>query len=253
LAFGDFDYNRFCLLSVTLVTELARAFPEQPMVALQKIDRWVERFPFLRTLPAGDFAKIAESVKFPVLQAGEIAYQQDWDCPNFIMCIEGRTRVYKTTGAGREVLLYKVESGGTCVLTTQCLLSESKFPAESLAEERTELATLPKAHFHRFMTELPRFRDHVMTDYTRLLGLMFTFIDTVALATVEQRLARRILAEADATRTVAKTHQQLAADIGSVREIVSRHLGDWERRGWIASQRGRIHILDRHALASRQA
>ena len=103
------------------------------------------------------------------------------------------------------------------------------------------------------MAELPHFRDYVMGDYTSLLGLMFTFIDTVALATVEQRLARRILAEADATWTVAKTHQQLAADIGSVREIVSRHLGDWERKGWIKSNRGRIQVLDSHALASRQA
>ncbi|MGP8233213.1 MAG: Crp/Fnr family transcriptional regulator [Methylovirgula sp.] len=223
------------------------------MVEVRKIDRWVERFPFLGTLAAKDFAQITEAVKFPVLEEGQIAYQQDWECPNFIMCIDGRTRVYKTTGTGREVLLYKVEGGGTCVLTTQCLLSNSKFPAESVAEARTELATLPKAVFHRFMAELPHFRDYVMGDYTSLLGLMFTFIDTVALATVEQRLARRILAEADATWTVAKTHQQLAADIGSVREIVSRHLGDWERKGWIKSNRGRIQVLDSHALASRQA
>ncbi|QXX75032.1 Transcriptional regulator SdrP [Methylovirgula sp. HY1] len=223
------------------------------MAESRKIDRWVEGFPFLRALEADQFAKLAKVVQFPVLEIGQVAYQQDWECPNYIMCVEGRTRVYKTSGAGREVLIYKVEGGGTCVLTTQCLLSNSNFPAESVAETRTELAILPKSHFHKFMAEIPAFRDYVIADYTRLLGMMFSLIDTVAFATTEQRLARRLLAEAAERRVVDKTHQQLASDIGTVREIVSRHLGDWERKGWVISNRGQIQIVDKSALASRQA
>jgi CRP/FNR family transcriptional regulator len=223
------------------------------MVESRRIDRWVDRFPFIGELAADEFAKFAEVVQFPVLEAGQIAYRQEWECPNYIMCIDGRTRVFKTNNAGREVLIYKVESGGTCVLTTQCLLSNTNFPAESVAEARTELATLPKSSFHKFMAEIPAFRDFVIGDYARLLGTMFSLIDTIAFATIEQRLARRLLVEAAETHVVDKTHQQLASDIGSVREIVSRHLGDWERRGWIKSNRGQVQILDKSALASRQA
>ena len=91
-----------------------------------------------------------------------------------------------------------------------------------------------------------------MSDYTKLLASLFTLVDEVAFAPLEQRLARRLLAEADATQKVAKTHQQLADDVGSVREMVSRHLGEWERAGWVRTGRGQIEIVDRYALATRR-
>ena len=82
---------------------------------------------------------------------------------------------------------------------------------------------------------------------------MFSFVDALAFQTTEQRLAGRVLVDAGETMIVGKTHQQLASDIGSVREIVSRHLGDWERRGWVSSSRGQVKIIDWSALASRRA
>jgi CRP/FNR family transcriptional regulator len=218
----------------------------------RRIELWKRRFPPVAALPNDDFARIARVIHFPTLAAGQVAYEQEGACENYLMCIEGRTRITKMSSAGREMLLYKVEDGGTCVLTTQCLLSRTNFPAESVAEARTELAAIPAAWFYRFMAEIPAFRDMVIADYTKLLGAMFSFVDAVAFATVEQRLARRLLIEAGETMKVGKTHQQLASDVGSVREIVSRHLGEWERHGWVRNGRGQIQILDRTALASRQ-
>ena len=217
-----------------------------------KIEQWRRKFPAVASLRPEDFARIASVLHFPVLDAGQVAYEVDGPCANYLMCIEGRTRITKTSAAGREMLLYKVEDGGTCVLTTQCLLSRTNFPAESVAETRTELAAVPARWFHAFMADIPAFRDFVIADYTRLLGAMFSFVDTLAFTTVEQRLARRLLAEAGETTTVDKTHQQLASDVGSVREIVSRHLGDWERSGWVRNGRKQVVILDRAALASRR-
>ena len=216
------------------------------------ITRWAERFPFVAALPPDDFARVARVLHFPVLEAGAVAYELDGACDNYLMCVEGRTRVTKSSSSGREMLLYKVQDGGTCVLTTQCLLSRTNFPAESVAESRTTLAAVPASWFYTFMAEIPAFRDFVIADYTKLLGTMFSFVDTLAFATVEQRLARRLLAEAGETLIVAKTHQQLASDVGSVREIVSRHLGEWERAGWVETGRGQVRIVDRAALASRQ-
>ena len=223
------------------------------MIQTKTIDRLVDRFPFLSSLPDAHFSRLTQVLHFPVLEAGQIAYEQDGACENYLMCIEGRTRITKTSMGGREMLLYKVEDGGTCVLTTQCLLSRTNFPAESVAEARTELAAVPASWFYTFMAEMPAFRDFVIADYTKLLGAMFSFVDTIAFATIEQRLARRLLAEAGATAMVGKTHQQLASDVGSVREIVSRHLGEWERNGWVRNSRGQIEILDRAALASRRS
>lgn len=102
------------------------------------------------------------------------------------------------------------------------------------------------------MAEMPASRDFVIADDTKLLGSTFAFVDTLAFTTVEQRLARRLLVETGETLVVAKTHQQLASDVGSVREIVCRHLGEWERAGWVETNRGSVRIVDRAALASRQ-
>lgn len=219
----------------------------------RRVDRWVETFPFLTALERQDFAQLAEVVQFVTLESGQIAYREEGECSNYLMCIDGRTRIFKTNSAGREMLIYKVEGGGTCALTTQCLLSNRNFPAESVAEDPTELAVISKPHFHRFMSEIPAFREFVLSDYTRLLSSMFLLIDSVMFASVEQRLARRLLVDAAESRTIEKTHRELAADIGSVREIVSRHLGEWERSGWVKNRRGKVEILDKRALASLRA
>lgn len=219
----------------------------------RNVDRLVAHFPVLRAVPGEHLSQIEAVLHFPVLEPGAVAYEQGGECANYLMCLNGRTRVFKLSPAGRELLIYKVEAGGTCVLTTQCLLTRTHFPCESIAEERTELAAISAAHFYRLMAEAPTFRDFVIADYTKLLGSMFSFLDTVTFASLEQRLARRLIADANAAHIVDKTHQQLASDVGSVREVVSRHLGEWERHGWVRTGRGQIEILDVSALASRQA
>jgi CRP/FNR family transcriptional regulator, anaerobic regulatory protein len=229
---------------------LAQASSTSSMSPSMQIERWFARFPLLTALPAPELTALAQSVCFRRLDAGDVAYEQDATCPNYLMCIEGLTRVFKISEAGREMLIYKVEGGGTCVLTTQCLLTGARFPAQSTAESPTELAAIPAPLFHGFMAGSPAFRALVMSDYTRLLSGLFSLIDEVAFAPLHQRLARRLLAEADEQGRVAKTHQQLADDVGSVREMVTRRLGEWERAGWVRTSRGRIEVRDAAALAA---
>lgn len=219
----------------------------------QQIDRWVARFPVLGDIDATHRRLLFDQAAFPVMEAGDVAYEEHWECPNYLMCLDGLTRVFKVSSAGREMLIYKVGPGGTCVLTTQCLLSGGTFPAQSVAEARTELAAVPALVFRRMMAESPPFSAFVIADYTRLLASLFSLVDEVAFAPLEQRLARRLLAEADGRHIIVKTHQQLADDVGSVREMVSRHLGEWERAGWVRTGRGHVEILDRSALAMRRA
>ena len=214
------------------------------------IERWMDHFPALGNMNPEHLVTAREAVRFAELASGEVAYHQGWECPNYVMCIEGRTRVFKSSGLGREILIYRVSAGETCVLTTSCLLAGGTFPAESVAETPARLACLPAKTFHHLMMASPPFRRFVLDDYARLLNSMISLIDEVTFNSLDERLARRLLAEADAQGAVLKTHQQLALDLGSVREVVSRYLGEWERAGWIRTTRGRIEILSRADLAS---
>ncbi len=216
-------------------------------------DQWFALFPDVAAME-NEHRKLAlDSVQFPQLDQGEIAYLQGWECQNYLMCLEGQTRVFRTSNSGREVLIYRVTSGSTCVLTTQCLLTGGTFPAESNAESKVRLAALPAATFRHLMSTSPNFRNFVLNDYARLLGDMFALLEDVAFKNLDQRLAGRLLAEADPDGIVKKTHQQLAYDIGSARKVVSPHLATWERNGWVTTARGSIQILDRsarHVLAN---
>lgn len=165
------------------------------------------------------------------------------------MCIEGQTHVFKTSESGREILLYQVGPGETCVLTTSCLMAGSSFPAESTAETDVLLAALPARAFHRLMGASPRFRKFVLDNYGDLLSSLIMLVDEVAFASLDLRLARRLLAEAKEQGVVAKTHQQLALDLGSVREVIRRYLAEWERMGRVQASRGSIEVRDRSALA----
>lgn len=222
------------------------------MTLSHTLDRLVAHFPALAGLSPEHRGLVGAHVQFPTLKPGDVAYEPDWPCPNYLMCLEGRTRVFRMSESGREVLIYKVAAGGTCVLTTQCLLTDGTFPAGSIAETETTLAAVPAATFRQLMADSIPFRTLVMADYTKLLASLFALVDEIAFAPLEQRLARRLLADSDGKEIVVKTHQQLADDVGSVREMVSRHLGEWERAGYVRTGRGQIEILDRYALAARR-
>jgi CRP/FNR family transcriptional regulator, anaerobic regulatory protein len=212
--------------------------------------RWLAAFPELPELDAEHRAEMLENIQFNRLSEGDIAYRQGQTCHAYVMCVDGRTRVFKTSESGREILLYEVGPGQTCVLTTSCLMAGSPFPAESTAESDVLLAALPAPVFHRLMTASVPFRQFVLNNYGDLLSSLITLVDEVAFASLDLRLARRLLAEADDKGVVAKTHQQLALDLGSVREVISRYLGEWERMGWVHASRGSIEVLNRPALSS---
>jgi CRP/FNR family transcriptional regulator, anaerobic regulatory protein len=216
-------------------------------------DRWLDLFPALKDLAPEDMSLACGHVRFPEIEQGGIAYRQGWECPNYVMCIEGGTRTFKTSSAGRELLIYRVAAGGTCVFTTQCLLAGGTFPAESTAETPTRLAVLPAGTFHELMKNSAPFRHFVLDDYANLLASMISLVDEVAFSSLDERLAGRLLSEADSEGLVSKTHQQIALDLGSVREVISRYLAEWERAGWIKTARGRIEIVDRSALARYRA
>jgi CRP/FNR family transcriptional regulator len=214
------------------------------------IARWLTVFPELAKLEPETKETLFDVTQFQRLRRGDVVYYQGQLCRNYVMCIEGQTRVFKTSESGREIMLYQVGAGETCVLTTSCLIAGNPFPAESNAQADALLAAIPADVFHQLMSSSPKFRNYVLSNYGDLLSSLIMLVDEVAFASLDLRLARRLLAEAEDTNVISKTHQQLALDLGSVREVVSRYVSEWERLGWVRSSRGSIEVLNRGALAA---
>ncbi len=218
------------------------------MKKAEYVNQWLELFPALKELEAAELDMLKSVVSFKQLAKGEIAYQPGWDCSNYLMCLGGQTRVYRSSESGREILLYRVATGQTCVLTTSCLMGETTFPAESIAEQDTLLAAIPESDFNKLMAMSVKFRSFVHDNYGNLLSELILLVNEVAFSRIDIRLARYLLKVADNSNTIHTTHQKLAMDMGSVREVISRHVNEWERQGWIDSQRGKIVLLDREKL-----
>ncbi len=207
---------------------------------------WLNQFPELSSLepPARELlAKHARIVEAPV---GTIGYREGGACGVYVMRLAGQSRVYKMSVSGREILLYRVGPGETCVITTTCLLGNSDYPASSVVEEAIRDVIVPAAAFNQLMIDSKVFRTYVMANYGALISDLIVLLDEVAFHSLDARLAKLLL---DTNNLhIARTHQQIADELGTAREVVSRQLKRFEQKYWVALGRGDIEIKDRVAL-----
>lgn len=207
---------------------------------------WLEKFPELKDLGADARDKLLQHARIIEAPVGTIGYRETEPCNGYVMRLQGRSRVFKLSDTGREILLYRVGPGETCVLTTTCLLGRSRYPASTVVEEEVRDLFVPAEVFHHLMTESDVFRRFVLNNYGNLISDLIVLLEEVAFRSIAVRLARQLL---DAPEGVLKvTHQRLADQLGSAREVVSRQLKEFERNGWITLQRGTVKITDPAAL-----
>jgi CRP/FNR family transcriptional regulator len=194
--------------------------------------------PAVRTAVQTDAQRFA----FP---EGRILFEMESRCTSFVLLVSGRIRVTKQTAGGREILLYRLQPGDSCILTVSCLLGQADYPARGIAE--TDLAgyaiSLPL--FNRLLAESDAFRAFIFHFFAERIIHLMLLLEDVAFGQLDQRLAALLL---DRGNTIYTTHQALADELGSVREVVSRRLKDFEGRSWVQLERGRIRIIDRPAL-----
>ncbi|SNS16386.1 Crp/Fnr family transcriptional regulator [Tropicimonas sediminicola] len=167
---------------------------------------------------------------------------------SLLLLLDGTVRVQKISETGREIVLYRVKAGESCVLTTACLLGQEEYAAEGVTETAVEAAAIPRPVFDELIAGSDAFRRFVFDNYSRRITDLFMVIEEVAFRRMDIRLAQRLLDLAQ-DGTVKATHQKLAAELGTAREVVSRQLAEFHRRGWIEQARGTIEITDRAAIA----
>ena len=181
------------------------------------------------------------------LEKGRYVFHAGDRCQAFLLLLEGRVRVQLTSAAGREVTLYRIGSGGSCILTTSCLLSSERYPADALAETDVVAMAIPNADFREALDRSSHFRDMVFDGFSSRLASVIGRIEELALTSIDARLAAALIA-LDEVGTQQITHQELAVEVGTAREVISRHLKKFEHQGWIRLGRRQISVRDRVAL-----
>ena len=202
-------------------------------------------------LPDGmdDASLVALSgLKPQVIPAGGVLFRPGDDARGFVIVLSGRISVYLTGASGREILLYDVRQGESCVQTTLGLLGGEAYTGEAIAESDVRAVLVPRALFLDLMNRSQWFRHVVFKSFGERISDITKVLEQVAFVKVEQRLARQLLASANASGIIDQTHQDLSVAIGSAREVVSRRLEAFAKRGLVSLERGQILILDRQGL-----
>ena len=211
-------------------------------------DNWVTHFPGLGKLEPAIAEPLIESSKVVSLPAGTRIFGPGQAPEAYLLLIDGTVRVQQVSDAGREIVLYRVSAGESCALTTACLMGYEEYQAEGIAETDVKAVAIPRATFDDLIAKSAAFRKFVFTAFSVRVTNLFRIIEEVAFERIDVRLAQRLLELAGSVGHVDLTHQQLAAELGTAREVISRQLNEFQRRGWIATSRGSIDIARPEAL-----
>lgn len=238
---------------------ISPALPLEKMSAIQETghgpmnDPIVDAFPFLSAIPDAERAELLRQGSRRSLQHKEVLVRDGADCSSLPFVLEGALRVYKTSETGREITLYHIERGETCILSTSCLLNGGSFPAVAEADGTVDVLMVPAKPLLRLVGASPAWQRFLLDQYSRRLEMALTLVEEVAFHHMDARLAALLLKEAGDRDAVKATHADLAADLGTSREVVTRILKDFETAGLITTRRGEILILRPADLGVRAA
>ena len=176
--------------------------------------------------------------------AGTVLFHENAPCQGFPLVLAGEIKVSRSSGDGRSLELYRVVPGELCLVSSACLFRTQPLSAHGVTTRASTLLLIPPDVFNRWL-ETPAFRNEVLGLFAERMADLTGLIDAVAFQRLDQRLAAALLGRGT---QLALTHQALADELGTVREIVSRLLRRFEREGWVSLSRERIQIADSAAL-----
>lgn len=207
----------------------------------------LEAFPFLERAPGEARRLLRESSTRVSLPAGTVICREGNQCANMALLLSGSVRVYKIGESGREITLYRLGPGQSCILTASCILNDIEFPAHAVVETDTEALVVPAPVFQDWTSRYDVWRKYVFALASQRLANVIMLIEEVAFGRMDKRLADYLSEAAAAAEedppVLRTTHEAIAADLGSSREVVSRLLKDLEVGGAIKLARGTITVL----------
>ncbi len=202
------------------------------------------QYPVLAELPQKLRAEVAAAAQAVTVPAGAMLFDERQPCLGFPFVLSGAIRVAKVSASGRELPLYRVTPGETCIITSSCLLGNVPYNARGTTESEAVLVMLPQGLFTELLAQAP-FRNFIFNLFAERMADLMRLVEEVAFRKLDQRLAALLLGKG---RVVHATHQQLADELGSVREMISRLLKGFAEQGLVVLGREQIEIRDAAGL-----
>ena len=212
--------------------------------AAAQAESWREILPALESGADETALELFDSSNVITVPENTTVFSQGDACKNYLIVLDGKLKVFTRAENGREIVLYRLSSGDSCVLTTSCLFSHKNYPAEGETETMVKALAIPASKFEAALQKSASFRAQVFSAFSSHLSDMIVLVEEVAFGKLDVRLAKHLLAQRDENDTLTATHQNIATELGSAREVISRLLKELESRGLVEVNRGKILVRD---------
>ena len=198
------------------------------------------KFPFYAAMSEADKTLLCEKVFTREVGKGQIMMGDNNRCTGIPMVMSGRLRLFRTSEKGRELTLYRIGEGELCILAAVCALGDTKYDFTIEAEKDSVLANIPPDTFKELLYRSDAFRIHIFNELASRLILSIDTIEMLIFMSIEERLIEYLQRSANAAGEVKATHEQLAVELGTSREVVTRQLQKMAEKGILALKRGKI-------------
>ncbi len=203
------------------------------------VDTFIKLFPELGEKTNHLVNAIINHSSHKTFKTGDQFYTQGDECPGITFLLTGEIRVFMVSQTGREITLYYILPGETCVINASCIIAKSNYMANAVAVEDGVMLYLSRETFTRLMTQSEKMRHFIFSFFSRRFSEIIELVEDVTFGKMDERLADYLIEKAQ-NDELNITHQTIANELGSSREVISRLLKDLERRGLIELGRHRI-------------
>lgn len=210
------------------------------MEAIQR-ERFLKIFPYFQKAPQALVENILSLSRYQKLPGKMLVKLEGDQCQDFVLMLSGEKRIFKMGGSGREITLYEIGSGDICVLNATCILSNTRLPANAATMNETEVLLLPGRHFLNLIAEYEEMRAFVHSHINAGFASIMALISEVVFGKMDERLIDFLIQKSEHGQ-LKKTHHEISKDLGTSREVISRLLKDFERRGMISLSRNSIKL-----------
>jgi len=221
------------------------------MISQVHFNRITRALPILQHADPQLVREFMQAAIFTRIPAGRDVFVEGDRIDAIALLISGVVRVYKIGETGREITLYRFGLGESCILTANAILSQQSFPAIATVEQDAEALMIPADTFRDWVHRYDLWRGFVFDLLSQRLSSVMAIVDEVAFRRMDTRVATFLLERSRLQNPIRITHQEIAAELGSSREVISRLLEDFTSLGLIRLARGTIEILDYQSLETR--
>lgn len=220
------------------------------MIDKNQVEKISKALPFLQHADPQLLREFEQSAFLARIPAGRDVFIEGDLAEAIALLISGVVRVYKIGETGREITLYRFGNGQSCILTANAILNQKTFPAVATVEKDAEAVMIPAATFRAWVNRYDLWREFVFDLLSQRLASVMEIVDEIAFQRMDVRIAALLLARSREQNPMRITHQEIAAELGSSREVISRLLEDFTERGLIHAGRGEVEVLDMDGLAA---